>query len=651
MTWTELLPPVIVGLAAVLIPGFLLGLALRMPLRYCLTLAPIFSVGAMTVAAVIAGKLGWSWGFAPYSVLSLVFIVLAAGMSFLLRKRRSPHLRVTSSWTVPGVGFVGAVLASTVIIAQLKKSILQPDAISQSFDNIFHLNAIRWIQQSGDGSSLALGAMTTADGSNAFYPAGWHDLVYLVFSVFPDSIPMAVNATTIVVGAFVWPISMLALALALKPGDRIFAAAAGGLSGAMVAFPGLLLKWGILYPNLLGYSVLPAFLALLLATVRMISRRDGKAWWPVVPSLLVGTAGIVLAHPNALTSAALLILPLVVAQLISTLSGRSATPRLLPSVLLALAALACVGIWWKVRPAPETATWAPKYSTIDAIGQFASNGFNLNVPEWALSALVLAGIFWALRTKTHRWIVISWLLLGWIWVIVASQPIGPFRLLMVGPWYADDIRLAALTGIPVIVLASFGVSYLVRIAVFSLRHLGVPQRGLIRSMTAAGLIVALAVAFFLGKAEPMAKAADSTAHEFKVSDGSILITSDEQKVLDRLDSYVPQDETIIVNPWEGSAVAYALEDRNVTSKHSLSAPPEQYDDILQHLNDAQSHPKACQEVRDHKALWYLKFDDTLHLGEGSKGVYKGLDGLESTGMVTPVYTSGDVGLYKVTGCS
>lgn len=643
--------PALVGLAAVFFPGFLMGMALRLPLRYCLTLAPILSVGSMVVAAVVAGKAGWSWGFAPYLVLSLVFILVMAAVSFLLRNRRSPNLRAASRWTVPGAGVLGVALAACVIIAQLEKSIIHPEAISQSFDNIFHLNAIRWIQQTGNASSLSLGAMTTSDGSDAFYPAGWHDLVSLVFSVFPDSVPLAVNATTLVVGAFVWPMSILALALTLKPGDRIFAAAAGGLSGAMVAFPGLLLKWGILYPNLLGYAVLPAFLAVLVWTVRMISRRDGRAWWPVVPTLLVTTAGIVLAHPNALTSAALLILPLVLAQLERTLAGRSATPRLVPAILLALAALACVGIWWKVRPAPETSTWAPKYSAIDAIGQFASNGFNLNVPEWAISGLVLAGIFWALRTKNHRWIVISWLLLGWIWVVVASQPIGPYRLLMVGPWYADDIRLAALTAIPVIALASFGVSYLVRIAVFALRHVGVPQRGLVRAMTAAGLVIALASAITLGKAEPMAKAADSTAHEFKVNDGSILITSDEQKVLDHVDDYVPKDETIIVNPWEGSAVAYALEDRNVTTKHSLSAQPKRYDTILQHLNDAKTDPRVCQEVRDQKALWYLKFDDTLNLGAGSKGMYKGLDGVEAEGIVTPVYTSGSVGLYKVTACS
>ncbi|MGK4066782.1 DUF6541 family protein [Rothia sp. HC945] len=649
MVWTHIVAPVLVGLAVVFFPGFLFGLALRLPLRFCATYAPIFSIGSIVVASVISGQLGWHWGFAPYIILSLTFIAVAGLVSYLLMKRHPVQDRGPSGTSL-GAGLLGLAIAATTIVGQLKKSLIHPDAISQSFDNIFHLNGVRWIGQTGNGSSLSLGAMTTSDGSDAFYPGGWHDLVYLVFSVFPGSIPVATNATTIVVAAFVWPLSVLALALTLKPADRIFVAAATGLSGATVAFPSLLLKWGVLYPNLLGYAILPAFLAMLISTVRIVVHRGWRSWWPVVPSLLVGASGIILAHPNALTSAALLIFPLVLIQLVRSITGKFDGPRLLPSVLLGLAGLMCVAIWWKVRPAPETSTWQPKYSDVDALGQFVSNGFNRNPAEWGLSMLVLVGIFWTLRSKDHRWIVGSWLLLCWFWVIVASEPAGSYRLLMVGPWYADEIRLAALTAIPVVVLAAFGASHLVRIGVFALRHFGVPQRGLVRATTAVGLVFVLTSAFVIGKSGPMAKAAASTAHEFKVTPGSILITTDEEKVLDHVDQIVPKDDTIIVNPWEGSAVAYALNDRNVTSKHSLSQSSQNYEAILQHLNKAQLDPKVCQEVRDQKAWWYLEFEDTLDIGSDSKDMYKGLEDVDSTGTVKPVYTSGSVGLYKVSAC-
>lgn len=89
-----------------------------------------------------------------------------------------------------GAGLLGLAIAATTIVGQLKKSLIHPDAISQSFDNIFHLNGVRWIGQTGNGSSLSLGAMTTSDGSDAFYPGGaGTTLSTLSFPYFPAPFP------------------------------------------------------------------------------------------------------------------------------------------------------------------------------------------------------------------------------------------------------------------------------------------------------------------------------------------------------------------------------------------------------------------------------------------------------------------------------
>ncbi|MGK4188049.1 DUF6541 family protein [Rothia koreensis] len=650
MDWYPILPPVLVGIAAVVVPGFLVGLALKLPVRFCLANAPIFSVGSMTVASVVSGWMGFRWGFLSFTSITLVVTVVLWGASWCWARGRDGRLGEGASGSVVMAGVLGVGVAALMIIGQIKKSILHPDAVSQSYDNIFHLNAIRWIADTGDGSSLSLGAMTTSGGSGAFYPAGWHDFVYLIYSVFPSSIPVATNAATLVIAGFVWPLSVFSLALALRPRDRVFVFSAVGFSGVVVVFPSLLLKWGILYPNLLGYAILPAFLAMLIAAVDMVVQQRWSGWWPVVPSLIIGGSAVTLSHPNALTSAAVLVVPLVLIELVRCFTGKYEGPRRVSCALLVLATLMCIAMWWKVRPAPETSTWEPKYSQIDAFGQFVSNGFNRIPAAWGMSILVFVGIYWALRSRRHRWIVGSWIILCWLWVVVASEPAGAFRLLMVGPWYADEIRLAALTAVPAVVLAGLGMSHVIHKGAAALSDLCGARKNMVRISSAVGLVLLSFSPILLGKFGPVDEAVASTAHEFKVTPDSILITTDEKNVLDQIDRLVPKSDTIVVNPWEGSAVAYALDDRKVTSRHSLSQPPRKFEAILQHLNQARSDPKVCQEVRDQGARWYLDFEDTLNIGAGSKGLYRGLEGVEHEGVVDPVYTSGPVGLYRISAC-
>ncbi len=55
-----------------------------------------------------------------------------------------------------------------------------PDAISQTFDAVFHLNAVEWILQTNNASSLRL-FLEAPQGS--VYPLGWHTLVALAMKL------------------------------------------------------------------------------------------------------------------------------------------------------------------------------------------------------------------------------------------------------------------------------------------------------------------------------------------------------------------------------------------------------------------------------------------------------------------------------------
>lgn len=81
-------------------------------------------------------------------------LVLAAviGVGIHLVRRRGRR-GVTSSPSTSRWWTIGAAVAAAVVIGlQIFAVIGQPSAISQTFDNVFHLNAIRYIMDTGAAS-------------------------------------------------------------------------------------------------------------------------------------------------------------------------------------------------------------------------------------------------------------------------------------------------------------------------------------------------------------------------------------------------------------------------------------------------------------------------------------------------------------------
>ena len=70
-------------------------------------------------------------------------------------------------------------IGGLLIALQLGFAIGQPDRISQTLDAAFHLNAVRYILEHGDGSSLHITDLVLPPGRSSFYPAAWHDFIAL----------------------------------------------------------------------------------------------------------------------------------------------------------------------------------------------------------------------------------------------------------------------------------------------------------------------------------------------------------------------------------------------------------------------------------------------------------------------------------------
>lgn len=186
-TWASLTIPLIVGALIILIPGLIVALAMRQRGVEALGLAAPISVGIFGVSAIFASKVGVRFSF----LIPLAFAVILAGLGYLIcrllgsrgwldfpapQKRRDQQENtaiVRSGWFTPQTLAAGlSVLVGFILLyISIARAIGRPEYISQTYDVNFHLNAIRYMADTGDASSLTIANMTSGGEAPTFYPA------------------------------------------------------------------------------------------------------------------------------------------------------------------------------------------------------------------------------------------------------------------------------------------------------------------------------------------------------------------------------------------------------------------------------------------------------------------------------------------------
>ena len=664
MSWLATIPLLLFAVVVAFVPGYVMGWALRVPARLRVFLSPLLSFALVAVSAIVLGKTGIAWSLISFVSVAAVLVAAAAGVMHLVG-RRWPAL-ASASWPGNDVPVawpvVGAVLGGFLVLHMTEDMVYGPEAFSQSLDNSFHMNAIRWIQEHGDASSLTLGAVSAADQQPAFYPAGWHDFVSLIYSTTGTSIATATIVTVLLAAGILWPCSLVALSLSIPKLRRLQALAIPAMICGFAAFPGLLLRWGVLFPNLLGYALLPSFVALMVYLVQVMVRGEYAALLPLCLAALVGVAGLALVHPNAVVSAMVFALPLVLAGVAWIVRSRELASRQkwVRSALLGLVILGCVGAWWFLRPgASASNTWEPMLTEGEALYQFLflglENGNQLGDtfnPSHVVGFLALWGVGYLLYKRRNLWLIASWALIGYLWIIAATVPRGDFRLLMVGPWYTDHFRLAALVVFPSVLLAGIGLGGAVEGLFVRIMH-AIPRDKQVKvapALMGASMVLVLVVAGLTSRVPSVQETTLAVSKEYRVTPSSVVVTQDELNVINEIPKIVPKGDTIVNNPWDGSPFIYALADRHLTSYHFEFQTSPKYAAIINDLKDAATNPEVCREVRQYRAYWYVHMENQLNFGPDAQKNYDALVEASATDLMTPVYSSGPVVLYRITAC-
>ena len=659
MSWWQLGPSLLAAVLLLFGPGLVLGASIGLRRLGLVAAAPALGTSIIAITALGTGFLGTGHSPAAVALMTVVGSVVALALRAAIRLRRGPErsplgLRsvgaaVRSDLLSLWAPFAATLAAVMIIGWRLKQVLDRPENISQTYDNIFHLNAVRYGLDTGDASSLTITRFLSDVDVPSFYPAAWHDAVISVAQLAGGSVPFSVNATNIVLSAIVWPLACVFLARQLfGPRPRV-AVWAGLLSTAFPAFPLLMLDFGVLYPYMMSLALLPIVIGLLISALGSSNEQDqgrGASW----AGLVIAVPGLGLAHPSTVLAFLLLVVPLLVAVVARRLrrvshSGGHVLGYVWPTVLLLVFLEALRRLWIAVRPLPEASRWEAHVTQAQAIGE-ALAAAPLDRPvAWVVLGLTLAGFFLVLR-RGPAWIGMSFAIACALYVVANGTVFGEFRSFVTGVWYNDPYRLAALLPILAVPVTVAAMLALHAWGEARIRAVVPPARHRMTTLISAGLVAVLLAWGIQGKA--MDAATESAHSQYRLSNDSALLSADERTLLDSVDDIVPDDEVVVGSPWTGASLVYPLAERQSVTPYVFGGRNSDVTLILDRLSDVTDDPAVCEAIEREDSYWVLDFG--LQEVHGGNHTTPGLLDLADNEGLELVSEVGEARLYEITAC-
>lgn len=649
MTWSGEAGTFVLALVVILAPGAAAALAVRLRGFTVLAAAAPLSLAMLTAAALVNMVVPFQWSVGAWCIATVLLIALAFAMRvsierLIARGRITPTPdEVGGAWREILTFAVGGVVAVLSGI-RLASAFGAPSNISQTFDNIYHLNAVR--QMMDDGVIAPTRQLIAG-----FYPDLWHVVVSTVAEMSGAGVAASVNIVSIVLGAVVWPVSCIWLVRTIvgrHVGATITAAA---LSVGSAAFPLLMLDFGVLYPNVLSIALLPSAIAavVLVAGIGRGSRPDVVVRWTLLVALVPTVA---LAHPSTLMAFFLPAFLIAFTGFVLWWRAEGAVKQTHGVRWLSLAALAgafavALALFVVARPSRELAFWPPSAAISDAATQLISGGLVWRPASWVTSAVAVIGILTILLVRRWRrqwWLLASTAGMVVLYLVCLSYPLGTIRYGLTGTWYQDIYRIAALFPTYIVPLGAIGV---VGIVALVSRMLAERKSEVTRSIPViVGALAGVSILVLTQSGDALAVETRNTAAMYRQDDRSPLVTDDERTLLSRLPATVPEDDVIVGNPWTGTSLSLALADRRALVPHIFQELTPDMALITERLRYATEDPEVCAALERTGTRWVLDFGTAeIH---GDDHSYPGLAEIDAVARLAD--SEGDAKLYEIIAC-
>lgn len=648
--WTQLTPTGFLGMALLWVPGLIVmwpwglrGLAL-------FAISPVVSAGIIGGAAVVLPVVQLQWSLGSVLLVCLITAVVSWILALWMRRWiTTPVFQFGPSHTRWAPEIPGMVLGAAVMAITLIRTIGSPQNFDQRFDNVFHLNVIRYINDTGNASPLWVGTMAVHNGAAGVYPSGWHALVELMWRYSPEgtTIPAAVNVATVLVTGGVWVVGVAWIGRLINGKSILAGLMSGVVAPAFSAFPLLFLEWGILYPNLYSLTFMPAVVGSILKGFRLQS----EEMWSLPVSLIVivsSIPGLMTAHPGAVLIAGLYLGLVVILKVYRELRSGNRGNRF--KSLWGAGIVVIIILLWGFMRSPNTSVTriGPWETSAQAVGEWLLNAPKAHVTAWVISIAVLLGVWRA--TKTGKWeIVLFWIAGGVLFVLGASsdEELDWWREALTGGFYTDPNRVAAVAAISSVPAALLGMYWI------SGRVLGWFASRTRSQYRAAVNIVAMMVwtslLVVVTQRHVVQTNALLTQQYFRYTPTSEVVTDSEYDVMLKVVDFVPDDATINDIAGTGAGFTYALTGRKVTETHMLNGADFDREYLQNNLDDVSSDPQVCRSIQALNAYYVLDFGDG-NTPYSHFDTHPGFAELQDAPGFEVLYQNGPARLLRVTGC-
>jgi len=601
----------------------------------------MIGVAVIAVASMIASFLDVPWSMWP--VVAIAMLACAVAWPIGTLRGRAEFLRDTNSWRWAPLVAVAAGVA--LLVVRTLRVLPSPELIAQSFDNVFHLNAVRFILDTGRASPWDITTILRPDGAEFFYPNAWHAIVALIAHTSGVSVPIASNAALVVVACVVWPLGAVVLSRVLFGSGTAVVVSAGVLSAGMAAYPYMLIAYMGTYPLMLSIALLPVAVAASAVLARVAGDRVPIG---IAAVLVTSIPALGSAHPSALVMLSILTVPLATIAAVRVVARH---PLHRSRVLLGLLAY-IVGVCTfalVARPNFDQPN-ALRTTAAQALGEIALGAQGGTTVALVVSAATIAGVILALRRRrASDWAAVAlWVTVGGLY-LAAVGPDEFLRLLIGGPWYSDAMRVAAFAPIVIVPLAAQGAGFAwTWFSGWLMRHTHSRPKLRVIATTVASLSVAAVVL----SSAPVTSADASLRATFVPTDDPLAtrvgVGPEEHELIRIIEDVVPKSDVIANNPRDGSGVIYALTSRHVLVAHMLTTLDHDREVFYAGIGAAESDDPACEVAQRLGIRWIVRFHPDKTLSADDR--FDGLEDIDASPNVELARRVGDSSLFRITGC-
>ncbi len=607
----------------------------------CAPLASLLVLSLLANLYVLIGfHAGWLGLVAPIILVDVV-ILAACGRSRSTARSFSADMALY------------LVIAIAVAVVYYVKPLDGAASFAQGYDNVSHLATVRGYLDSG----------FFADGSIA-YPEAWRTLTALVASFDGGLVTVAANAVNFVIIAFVAPMSIHSF-LSVISNKRSVVVSGAVVAVAFQAFPWAYLYFGPLYPNLLGYSLLPAVMSLF---VLMTRAETGRSFVSHLILFVTGCATLMLAHASAIFAGIVLISPYGVRAVYLRVK-KGVGNKALPFVAALAFVLLVLAVWTVCFLSPMFANvvmfnWPSLSSGSQAVGNILSLALNrVSAQQIVLSVLVFIGIASCVMERSNRWMIASWCLACFIYFVDITRE-GWLKHFLAGFWYTDSFRVAAVVAMACIPLAALGLSTVLRVVFRIAKETDRRGAGLVALAAAALLIFCPSLPTVRSTSSSIENETLTTAFGmtyeqlskyYSPAVGESTFDSEEVAFAAQAKSIVG-DAKVLNFPYDGSIFAYGVSGLNVCNRTwgGYEGSPDDMSLINTGVNRI-AFDDDVKKALDNEGIRYLVLLDYgnetgrgLSYTEYNPDCWTGVEGVtDQTDGFTLLLSSGDMRLYRI----